>query len=370
MIAPRRGHPERQILLVCIALILFIFFGAATEVPGQSGEAAESAQTDRRSEPVLTYADEAVTVVRAGRVLTPERLFGLGLEPADFLETGDGGVAEMRLSEPGDARIRIDADSAVMLRSAEEEDTLEIELLAGTVYVETGPEMRARVLVGEGTVTMRGGEVSVSTSPLGVVRVAAPEGRARARFGGRRLFVDAERAAVYRPAGDVFENTDRSVTPAAWRVEQEMEAERADADVVLDRAERYREARGAFDAAYRRLTAEEPHVLEWMRAEDLGRRMGGDTAAALAEFILGLDRARQDFEPLYRAVMALESLGRSEQLPEGLSEDARIVTERMHTARHLLRLLIRLPGAATESDAGPDPDSQPAARSEIPESGM
>ncbi|MFW6223666.1 MAG: hypothetical protein ACOC4A_02140 [Spirochaetota bacterium] len=335
--------------------------------------------------PTLTYVEGEVEVVRELRTLQPGLLFGARLEPFDFIATGPDGVVEMRFGALGGApgaeaataeaataqeaaiRLRLDSDTAVMVHT---HSPLVVELLHGSLSVETGAAGAVTVVLREGRVEAADAAVSVARGALGRLLVEAPEGRATVSVdegGPRRLFAREDRAVLYSPERPAFENTPSSGDIGQWRGARLMGAVMAAAaagevrEEIASRSELYTRAKGEFDAAYRNAVRAEPSILDWMRSADRERSLDDATAAELDAPLAALEEARREFEPLFRELATLMSVADGEALPPSVSEDSRIIVERLHTARYLLGLFHESQGRLPVSD----PSAAP-----VPELGM
>ncbi|MFP4373838.1 MAG: hypothetical protein ACLFPO_05895 [Spirochaetaceae bacterium] len=326
--------------------------------------------------PTLTYVEGEVEVVRELRTLQPELLFGARLEPFDFIATGADGLVETRVGAVGGApgsddaaavRLRLDSDTAVMLHT---HSPLVVELLHGSLSVETGAAAAVTVVLREGRVEAADAAVSVARGALGRLLVEAPEGRATVSVdegGPRRLFAREDRAVLYSPERPAFENTPSSGDIGQWRGARLMGAVMAAAaagevrEEIASRSELYTRAKGEFDAAYRNAVRAEPSILDWMRSADRERSLDDATAAELDAPLAALEEARREFEPLFRELATLMSVADGEALPPSVSEDSRIIVERLHTARYLLGLFHESQGRLPVSD----PSAAP-----VPELGM
>lgn len=313
--------------------------------------------------PRLTYVDGAVQVVREHRTLQPALLTGARLEPFDFIATGADGVAEMRLgaesaggpgTEAPTARLRLDPDTALMLHT---QIPLVVELLHGSLSVETGAAGGITVLLREGQVEATGAAVAVARGALGRLRVEAIDGRAAVSVDGAdppRLFAREDRSVLLSPERRAFENALPTSDLGQWRGARLMVAAMAAAGAgeahagILDRSRLYTLAKAEFDTAYGDAIRAEPSILSWMRSADLERSLSDATAAELEAPLAALEQARREFEPLFRELEALVSVVGTDVLPVSVSEDSRIIVERLHTARHLLRLFFESQGRLPE----------------------
>jgi hypothetical protein len=334
-----------------------------------------------QQQPTLSYVEGAVEVVREHRTLQPGLLFGARLESFDFIETGVDGVAEMRLvAESGAAagteaqagasagteaaapasttRLRLDPDSALMLHTL---SPLVVELIYGSLSAETGVGGDVTVLVREGAVEAGNTAVTVARGALGRLRVEAIEGRASVTVEGEdppRLFAREDRSVLLDPDRRAFENTVPSGDIGQWRGARLMVAAMAAAGSgevhagILERSRLYTAAKAAFDSAHAEAVRAEPSILGWMRSSDLERSLGDDTASTLDAPLATLEGARREFEPLFRELEALVTVVGAEVLPASVSEDSRIIEERLHTARHLLRLFFESQGRLPEAGGG------------------
>lgn len=344
------------------------------------GAAQENAA---QQNPRLSYAEGAVEVVREHRTLQPGLLAGARLELFDFIATGADGVAEMRLgAESGAAagtgaqgaapgtgteapaaapttRVRLDPDTALMLHT---HSPLVIELLHGSLSVESPAAAGGvTVLLREGRVEATDAAVSVARGALGRLRVEATEGRAMVSVEAAeppRLFAREDRAVLLSPDRRAFENTLPGGDLREWRGARLMVAAMATAGAgeaharIIDRSALYNLAKAEFDTAYRDAIRTEPSILGWMRSADLERSLSDATAAELEMPLAALEEARREFEPLFRELEALVSVVGADVLPASVSEDTRIIIERLHTARHLLRLFFESQGRLPEAGGG------------------
>lgn len=329
--------------------------------------------------PTVTFVDGRVEVVREHRSLRPDLLFGAQLEPFDFVATGADGVSQLRMGEAAAAvRLRLDPDSAIMLHpfagagdatSAPEPSTarrLIVELLHGSLAVQAAEGRGVTILLREGRVGAAGADVVVARGPAGALRVEARAGRATVHIDDARpprLFAGPERGVVYSPQPPAFENTEPAGDLGAWRsarlagaameIPAAGDAPRAQEAVAPTAFSAYPAARADFDRAYRALIDAEPAILEWMRDADVRRGLSDAVADEIEAPLAALEEARRELEPLFHGLLVLAPLAGEATLPDEISRDARIITERLHTARHLLRLFFehrrRMPGAEVES---------------------
>lgn len=370
---------------------LLLFLSALLTVATGWVAAQESAT---QQNPRLSYVEGAVEVVREHRTLQPGLLAGALLESFDFIATGPDGVAEMRLGAafggpggPGEpapgtgteatgteaageastTRLRLDPDSALMLHT---HGPLVVELLHGSLSVETGAAGGITVLLREGRVEATDAAVSVGRGAFGRLRVEAIEGRAMVSVEGAdppRLFAREDRSVLLSPDRRAFENALPTGDLGQWRGARVMVAAMAAAGdgaahaEILDRSRLYTPAKTGFDAAYADAIGAEPSILSWMRSADLERSLSDATAAEIEAPLAALEESRREFEPLFRELEALVSVVGPEVLPASVSEDGRIIEERLHTARHLLRLFSESQGRLPEGDPGAAP---------LPERGM
>lgn len=381
-----------------LSLLLALAPPALAQDPG----AAETAQA-----PVLTYADRGVELVRAHRELLPESLFGAELEPYDYLATGRAAVAELRLATgDGAVELRLEPDSAVMLHpgpmfptasgapaapDAPTAPTLVVELLHGSLSFEAQAAAPLRVVLREGTIEAAAAAGAVGRGPLGGIRVEGRSGRLVVRLSqveAGRLFATSERWVLYDPERGTAENTDAAGGMGSWRASRltvagmaagrAADSARPDAAAATrespagaDRVATYEDARAAFDAAYARAIEAEPAILRWMRDADAARALSPETAARLGPTLGELEEARREFEPLFFEQIARRAVVPNELVPGSVVEDGRIITERLHTTRHLLRLLTARgeAGAGGSGDGATDDRGSGDGR-EIPATGM
>ncbi|MFO7782551.1 MAG: hypothetical protein R6W94_13105 [Spirochaetia bacterium] len=348
--------------------------------------------------PRLTYVEDAVEVVREHRTLQPRLLFGAPLEPFDFIATGADGLAEMRLGAtgteatgteatgteatgteaPAEAAVtllRLDPDSALMLHT---HSPLVVELLHGSLSVETGAAGEITLLLREGRLEATDAAVSVGRGAFGRLRVEAINGRATVFVDEAeppRLFAREDRSVLLSPDRRAFENTRPTGDLGQWRGARLMVAAMASAGethaTILERSRLYTLAKAEYDTAYADAVRAEPSILGWMRSADVERSLTDATAAEIEAPLAALEEARREFEPLYRELEALVPVVGADIVPASVSEDSRIIEERLHTTRHLLRLFFesqgRLPGSDPDAAVvpGSDPDVVPE-----PERGM
>lgn len=381
---------------------VFLAVLLAVAAPVYAQDAGGGEADDAIPSAVLTYADRGVELVREHRELLPEALFGAELEPYDYLATESDAVAELRLATDEAAiELRLDPDSAVMLHPAPPpaatppgpaaNPVLVIELLRGSLAFEAGPAVLLRVVLREGTAEAAGAAGAVGRGPLGGIRVEASSGRVVVRLpevDAGRLFATAERWVVYDPERGTAENTAAAGGMGSWRALRltlaGMEAGRTAASArpdagaaarpgpaEADRVAAYEDARGAFDAAYADAIEAEPAILEWMRDSDAARSLSVDVATRLAPALEALEEARRAFEPLFFEQAARRSVVPDDILPRSVVEDRRIITERLHTTRHMMRLL-RASGGPPATGGGAEDGTGGGAHDAtgIPERGM
>jgi hypothetical protein len=106
-----------------------------------------------------------------------------------------------------------------------------------------------------------------------------------------------------------------------------------------------------------------------MRDSDTRRQLSDEVAAEIESRLARLEAARRAFEPLYLELASLGPVLGPESLPPAVSEDGRIITERLHTARHVLRLFHESQGRLPEV-AGPEDDTGTEDDTDIPATGM
>ena len=238
---------------------------------------------------------------------------------------------------------------------------LVVELIHGSLSVETGAAGGVTVLLREGRVEATDAAVSVGRGALGRLRVEAIEGRASVTVEGAdppRLFAREDRSVLLSPDRPAFENTVPSGDIGQWRGARLMVAAMAAAGSgnahagILERSRLYTAAKAAFDTAYVDAVRAEPSILGWMRSSDLERSLSDATASTLEAPLATLEEARREFEPLFRELEALVTVVGAEVLPASVSEDSRIIEERLHTTRHLLRLFFESQGRLPEAGGG------------------
>jgi hypothetical protein len=233
------------------------------------------------------------------------------------------------------------------------------------------------VLLREGRVAATGADLAVARGPAGALRVEARAGRAAVHIDDARpprLFADPQRWVVYSPQPPAFENIEPAGGLGAWRsarlagaamqVSAAGEATQGRAALATTAFAAYPPAREAFDRAYRDLIDAEPAILEWMRDADVRRRLSDAVADEIEAPLAALEETRRELEPLFHGLAGLAPLAGAESLPGEISRDARIITERLHTARHLLRLFFEHRGRMPAADG--DDAAEPA----IPARGM
>jgi hypothetical protein len=246
--------------------------------------------------------------------------------------------------------------------------------------VQTGAAGSVTVLLREGRVEATDATVAVARGAFGRLRVEAIEGRARVSVDGAdppRLFAREDRSVLLSPDRRAFENTLPAGDLGQWRGARLMVAAMASAGAgeahatILERSRLYTRAKATFDTAYADAIRAEPSILGWMRSADLERSLTDATAGEIEAPLAALEEARREFEPLFRELEALVTVVGPDLVPASVSEDSRIMEERLHTTRHLLRLFSesqgRLPG--DDPDATAVPDDNPGAAA-VPERGM
>jgi hypothetical protein len=254
--------------------------------------------------------------------------------------------------------VRLDPDSAIMLHpfAADAADRLVVELVHGSLSLDAGDGRPVAVLLREGRVEVVGGAITVARGAAGGLRVEAREGRASVRIDEAvppRLFASPDAWVVYSTAPPAFENVEPTGGVAGWRSARlVMAAMDASTPAARSAASAYPQARREFDRAYRDLIDAEPAILDWIRNADLQRMLSDATADAIEAPLSGLEEARRDFEPLFHGLDALAPVVGADTLPEHVSRDGRIITERLHTARQVLRLFFERRGRMPQAEDG------------------
>jgi hypothetical protein len=315
----------------------------------------------------VTFVEGYPDVVREGDSLPEVIDFGFRVENFDSIRTDEASALEVAF-DPGtgiDATVAIEPDTHVYIDVSDlrTEQTGTLELVAGSVSVVarhlTGAsEFQVRTPVA--TMGVRGTTFAVTGGPggellvtadEGVVEVSDREGRSLFAVPGEAVEIDEEAALLrtLRYDRDRIREFRRD-----WRARRlELFVEHAPR-ILRFYGRRYLGAREAFVEAYAQLMGARDVIDEWMNESMRGVRPSRDALRErrqLVRTVLRVRAAMARFEPviarLDRMAPVVRELAPDVEIEPGvtagdlyrtLANDRRIMTERLATVRHVLKL--------------------------------
>lgn len=366
--------------------------GAALAFAAVGAGAEERLPVGGEPEARIVYFDGSPVLVRHAEREWLELAADHRLKRYDYLQTAIDERLEFVVPALGEpfARVTLAGDSALYLEYAEQGGGAALprppvlQLLRGSVRFEVmapadepadvrDDEPRAReaaeIAVGAGAVTVRvqDGDGGVEKLPNGAVLVWANRGWARVigpaepdRPAGQQRLAGRGRMVEYR-ADRGFRNHLAAELGGAdgRRDDARRDAAERVVELISNEETEYHRARAEFERMYRELLELRETWYAWMRAERVGRAPLSDDEGVRNEVHALLDELHEPAERLERSLHRLGVLSRyvvqppSQQTavaPESHAEasvgvmravarDGPILTERLHTLRHLRAVL-------------------------------
>ena len=326
----------------------------------------------------ITYLEQEVRVVRAGRDLVEGVDFGFPLESFDLIQTGAEGFAEILLDPRTgiQAQIMVEPSTSFYLDVSDlrSQQTAGIELLTGSLAFRVNElvgssdfEVRTETAV----MGVRGTDFIVVMAPAGDVLVVTTEGRVEVSDSSVRRRFARPGEAVERLESGEFRNLDLGTNPeegAQLWLDERMRAFYARAESILTfQAARYLALRTRFFDAWEDLQEHRDIIDTWVaedRRGELGSRIDQiRQKRRIIGSIIEIRRAASFFHRLFyrlRSLASMPDLPLSAEVAEDLTlgeffsqlrNEARLIEERLNSYRQLLVLYARRNDGVTPLDS-------------------